>query len=69
LFKLLKENQGTKFNSFVFEKITLVSGDISQEGLNIKDSQLEEEIRSQTDIIINLVATTKFDERYIFKVV
>ncbi|WJX68929.1 alcohol-forming fatty acyl-CoA reductase [Trifolium repens] len=64
LFKLLKENQGTKFNSFVFEKITLVSGDISQEGLNIKDSQLEEEIRSQTDIIINLAATTKFDERY-----
>jgi fatty acyl-CoA reductase len=69
LFKLLKENQGTKFNSFVFEKISLVSGDISQEGLNIKDSQLEEEIRSQTDIIINLAATTKFDERYIFKVV
>ncbi|CAJ2659300.1 fatty acyl-CoA reductase 3-like [Trifolium pratense] len=64
LFKLLKENQGAKFNSFVFEKMTLVPGDISQEGLNLKDSILEEEICHQTDVIVNLAATTKFDERY-----
>ncbi|WJX72802.1 factor arrest protein 3 [Trifolium repens] len=64
LFKLLKENQGAKFNTFVFEKITLVPGDISQEGLNLKDSILEEEICNQTDVIVNLAATTKFDERY-----
>ncbi|WJX68164.1 factor arrest protein 3 [Trifolium repens] len=64
LFKLLKENQGAKFNSFVFEKITLVPGDISQESLNLNDSILEEEICNQTDVIVNLAATTKFDERY-----
>jgi fatty acyl-CoA reductase len=63
---LLKENQGAKFNTFVFEKITLVPGDISQEGLNLKDSILEEEICNQTDVIVNLAATTKFDERYIY---
>ncbi|AES67032.2 putative oxidoreductase [Medicago truncatula] len=64
LFKLLKENQGPKFNSFVSEKLTLVPGDISKEGLNLKESILEEEICNQTDVIVNLAATTKFDERY-----
>ncbi|CAI8592894.1 unnamed protein product [Vicia faba] len=64
LFKLVKENQGLNFNSFVSEKLTLVPGDISQEGLNLKKSILEEEICNQADVIINLAATTKFDERY-----
>ncbi|XP_004487512.1 fatty acyl-CoA reductase 3-like [Cicer arietinum] len=64
LFKLLKENLGTKFDSFVSEKLTVVPGDISQEGLNLKESILEENICNQTDVIINLAATTKFDERY-----
>lgn len=64
LFKLVKENQGSNFNSFVSEKLTLVPGDISEEGLNLKKSILEEEICNQTDVIVNLAATTKFDERY-----
>jgi fatty acyl-CoA reductase len=64
LFKLLKENHGTKFNSFIFEKLTIISGDISQEVLDLKESILEEEICNQTNIIVNLAATTKFDERY-----
>ncbi|WJX68869.1 alcohol-forming fatty acyl-CoA reductase [Trifolium repens] len=64
LFKLLKENHGTKFNSFIFEKLTIISGDISQEGLDLKESILKEEICNQTNIIVNLAATTKFDERY-----
>lgn len=64
LFKLLKENLGTKFNSFVSEKLTLVPGDISKEDLNLKDSTLVEEICNQTDVIVNLAATTNFDERY-----
>ncbi|KAK2424135.1 fatty acyl-CoA reductase [Trifolium repens] len=63
LFNLLKENHGTKFNSFIFEKLTIISGDISQEGLDLKASILEE-ICNQTNIIVNLAATTKFDERY-----
>jgi fatty acyl-CoA reductase len=67
LFKWLKENQGTKFNSFVSEKFILIPGDISQEGLNLKESILEEEICNKTNIIVNLAATTKFDERYQMK--
>ncbi|KAJ1440661.1 hypothetical protein SESBI_01727 [Sesbania bispinosa] len=64
LFRLLKENLGAKFNTFVSEKLTLVPGDISQEDLNLKDSILREEICNQIDVIVNLAATTNFDERY-----
>ncbi|XP_061345409.1 fatty acyl-CoA reductase 3-like [Gastrolobium bilobum] len=63
LFRLLKEKLGTKFNSFVSEKLALVPGDISLEDLNLKDS-IVEEICHQTDVIVNLAATTNFEERY-----
>ncbi|KAK4255224.1 hypothetical protein QN277_008247 [Acacia crassicarpa] len=64
LFKLLKEKLGPNFTSFVSEKLVLVPGDISCEDLGLKDSILREEIISQTDVIVNLAATTNFDERY-----
>ncbi|KAE9620603.1 hypothetical protein Lal_00019853 [Lupinus albus] len=64
LFRLLKESHGAKFNSFISKKLTLVPGDISQEDLNLKDSVLQEEIYNQIDVIVNLAATTNFDERY-----
>ncbi|XP_054789965.1 fatty acyl-CoA reductase 3-like [Prosopis cineraria] len=64
LFKLLKENHGAEFNSFIAKKLALVPGDISHEDLNLKDTVLREEICSQTDVIVNLAATTNFDERY-----
>lgn len=44
----------------------MVPGDISQEDLNLKESILKEEIFNQTDVIVNLAATTNFDERYIY---
>jgi hypothetical protein len=42
----LKENQGTKFNSFVSEKFILIPGDISQrrlefEGINYRRGDLQ----------------------------
>lgn len=64
LFKLLKEKLGANFNSLVSEKLVLVPGDITCEDLGLKDSILREEICSQTDVIVNLAATTNFDERY-----
>ncbi|KAK4286358.1 hypothetical protein QN277_002921 [Acacia crassicarpa] len=66
LFRLLKESHGAEFNSFMSKKVTLVPGDISLEDLNLKDSVLREEICGQTDVIVNLAATTTFDERYDF---
>nr|AFK33782.1 unknown [Medicago truncatula] len=64
LFNLLNEKMGTNFKSFISEKLTVVPGDITFEDLGLKDSILREDISSQTDVIINLAATTNFDERY-----
>ncbi|XP_052109277.1 fatty acyl-CoA reductase 3-like [Arachis duranensis] len=64
LFRLLKEKLGTKFNSFVSEKLSVVPGDISKQDLDLKDSILMDHICNQTDIIVNIAATTNFDERY-----
>lgn len=50
-------------NSIVSEKLTVVPGDISKEDLGLQDSDLREEILSQVDVIVNLAATTNFDER------
>lgn len=63
MFRLLKENLGANFLSFVSEKLTLVPGDISCEDLGLEDSLLKEEIYGQTDVIVNLAANTNFDER------
>ncbi|XP_044482112.1 fatty acyl-CoA reductase 3-like [Mangifera indica] len=64
LFKVLKEKCGTNLNSIISEKITLVGGDISMEDLGLKDSNLREEMLNELDVVINLAATTNFDERY-----
>ncbi|KAL1298766.1 fatty acyl-CoA reductase 3 [Arachis ipaensis] len=64
LFRLLKEKLGTKFNSFVSDKLSVVPGDISKQDLDLKDSILMDHICNQTDIIVNIAATTNFDERY-----
>lgn len=63
---MLKEKLGSNFKSFIAEKVTLVPGDITYEGLGLKDSTLREEICNQTDVIVNLAATTNFDERLHF---
>ncbi|KAL5579886.1 hypothetical protein UlMin_012328 [Ulmus minor] len=64
LFRLLKEKMGANFNSLAAEKLTVVAGDISREDLGLKDANLREEMLSNLDVIINLAATTNFDERY-----
>ncbi|OMO70207.1 Male sterility, NAD-binding protein [Corchorus capsularis] len=64
LFKVLKEKCGKNFNSFISEKITLVPGDISLEDLGVKDSNLVQEMWREMDVVVNLAATTNFDERY-----
>ncbi|KAJ7981148.1 Fatty acyl-CoA reductase [Quillaja saponaria] len=64
LFRILKQRKGPDFNSFIWDKTSLVPGDISQEDLGVKDFNLREEICKQVDVIVNLAATTNFDERY-----
>ncbi|KAG8387515.1 hypothetical protein BUALT_Bualt02G0029100 [Buddleja alternifolia] len=64
LFKVVKEKYGAKLNPLILEKVTLVPGDITLESLGIQDTTLQEEILGEVDMVINLAATTDFDERY-----
>ncbi|KAM1394026.1 hypothetical protein ACFX1Q_029944 [Malus domestica] len=64
LFRVVKEKWGAGMNSIISEKLTVVPGDISREDLGLNDSNLREEMLSQIDVIVNLAATTNFDERY-----
>ncbi|CAN8244301.1 unnamed protein product [Cochlearia groenlandica] len=65
LFKVLRNNIGEEnLNALVQEKIVPVPGDISIVNLGIKSSNLIQSLWSEIDIIINIAATTNFDERY-----
>ncbi|KAG5566555.1 hypothetical protein RHGRI_002194 [Rhododendron griersonianum] len=64
LFRVLREKLGGNLNSLISEKVTLVPGDITCENLGVKDPNLEEEMWREVDVVVNLAATTNFDERY-----
>ncbi|CAN6840670.1 hypothetical protein HID58_045721 [Brassica napus] len=65
LFKVLRNDLGEEnLNDLVRENIVPVPGDISIHNLGVKDSDLLQRMWSEIDIIINIAATTNFDERY-----
>ncbi|KAK1409995.1 hypothetical protein QVD17_36527 [Tagetes erecta] len=64
LFNCLKAKYGTNLQSFLSEKVTAVAGDITYENLGVKDSSLIEEMWGNVDVVVNVAATTNFDERY-----
>ena len=64
LFKVLKLKIGANFESLISEKVAVVPGDISCKDLGIKDPKLGDELLRDTDVIVNLAATTKFVKRY-----
>ena len=64
LFKVVREKYGAKLNSFMEEKVCVLSGDITCDWLGLKTSILEE-LFEKLDFVINLAATTDFDERYV----
>ncbi|KAL0369548.1 UNVERIFIED_CONTAM: Fatty acyl-CoA reductase 3 [Sesamum angustifolium] len=63
LFKVVKEKYGANLNSLIQEKVTLLAGDITRHNLGLDTSTLEE-LFGQVDFLINLAASTDFDERY-----
>ncbi|CAK9153820.1 unnamed protein product [Ilex paraguariensis] len=64
LFKVLKDKWGGNLNTLISQKVNLVPGDITFENLGIKDSTLLEETWREVEVVVNLAATTNFDERY-----
>ncbi|KAL2557405.1 Fatty acyl-CoA reductase [Forsythia ovata] len=65
LFGVLKEKRGANLSAFILEKVTIVPGDITRDNLRIDDLKLSLEISTEVDVVINLAATTNFDERNI----
>ncbi|XP_047972725.1 fatty acyl-CoA reductase 3-like [Salvia hispanica] len=64
LFKVLKEKNGANLSTLIEEKVKVVAGDITFEKLGVKDLSLWEEMLTEIDVVVNLAATTNFDERY-----
>lgn len=64
LFKLLKEKHGENLQKFLTEKVAPVAGDIIFEDMGIQDSSLKAEMWRDVDIVVNVAASTNFDERY-----
>lgn len=64
LFKLLKEKHGTNLQSFLSEKVAPVAGDITCEDMGIQEPDLKAEMWREIDVVVNVAATTDFDERY-----
>ncbi|MFS7956505.1 putative alcohol-forming fatty acyl-CoA reductase [Helianthus anomalus] len=63
LFKVLKEKYGTNLQSFLSKKVIPIAGDITCENLGVKDYNLVEEMLGDIDVVVNVAATTNFDER------
>ena len=64
LFKVLKKMWGGEFDTLISEKVCVVPGDVLLTQMGWIHSNLVEEMKNQVEIIVNLAATTKFDERY-----
>ncbi|XP_077230686.1 alcohol-forming fatty acyl-CoA reductase-like isoform X1 [Tasmannia lanceolata] len=64
VFRVLREKHDSGFDSFISDKVTIVAGDITYENLGITDRSLNEEMWGELDAIINVAATTNFNERY-----
>lgn len=66
LFRVLNEKWGPNFRSMISDKLLAVAGDISHQLLIFNESsKFRQDLYAQIDVIINLAATTNFDERYI----
>uniref|UniRef100_A0A7N0V0I4 Fatty acyl-CoA reductase n=1 Tax=Kalanchoe fedtschenkoi TaxID=63787 RepID=A0A7N0V0I4_KALFE len=64
LFRVVKEKYGKTLNTLISEKIVPVAGDISCEDMGVTNPGLLEDMAKEVDVIVNLAATTNFDERY-----
>lgn len=65
LFTVLRNDLGDgNLKALVSEKVVPIPGDISVDNLGLKDSDLLQHMWNEIDIIVNVAATTNFDERF-----
>ncbi|MCL7047165.1 hypothetical protein MKW94_030561 [Papaver nudicaule] len=65
VFRVLREEHGGGFDSFISKKVTPIFGDVSLENLGIKDSELEKRLHKEINFVAHFAATTNFHERYL----
>ncbi|GJV66605.1 jojoba acyl CoA reductase-related male sterility protein [Tanacetum coccineum] len=63
LFNVLKEKYGENLQTFLAEKVTLVAGDITHENLGVHDPLLCQQMWRDVDVVVNVAASTVFNER------
>jgi len=65
LFKILREQHGDNFESFIFQKVVPVVGDVAADhNLGIDKETTREHLWENLDAIVNNAASTVFDDRY-----
>ncbi|CAH2065468.1 unnamed protein product, partial [Thlaspi arvense] len=65
LLRVLRNDLGdANLNDLMLEKVVPISGDISADNLGLKDSDLLQNMWNEIDIVVNVAATTNFNERY-----
>lgn len=63
LFSVVREKYKEKLSSFLSQKVRVVAGDITCHHLGVQDSDLLQDMWKQLDVVVNIAATTNFDER------
>ncbi|CAH9138118.1 unnamed protein product [Cuscuta epithymum] len=64
LFKVVMEKYGEKWDGLISDRVNVVAGDITCENLGVKDSSLLDRLWREVDVVVNMAATTDFDDRY-----
>ncbi|KAF5205360.1 Fatty acyl-coa reductase [Thalictrum thalictroides] len=64
LFQVLREKYGGDLDSIITKKVITVLGDVIYGNMGVHNSELLEKMWKDIDIIVNVAANTKFDERY-----
>lgn len=64
MFRVLRDEWGEDFDSFMSKKVIVIPGDVSLENLGLKDEDLKNEMLKEIEVLVNFAASTKFDERY-----
>uniref|UniRef100_A0A7N0TSH9 Fatty acyl-CoA reductase n=1 Tax=Kalanchoe fedtschenkoi TaxID=63787 RepID=A0A7N0TSH9_KALFE len=63
LFRVLRNEWGENFESFISQKLIPIVGDVSNPDLGL-DANVRKMICQEADFIVNIAAITDFDERY-----
>ncbi|XP_026416318.1 fatty acyl-CoA reductase 8-like [Papaver somniferum] len=60
---VLRDKHGLGFDSFISDKVTPISGDVSFENMGIKDPDLEKKLHEEINFVAHFAAATTFEER------